>query len=172
MANETLVPISNTVTVQHTPNTGTNWECVDESSADGDTTYVSGTNDPLVDMYNMSTNSVGGSDTINSVSLYVVAKLLAARVAERSIQLLINGYDVGSPTFLTTSYALYSATTTLHPATGIAWTKAELDSMTVGFRTSSGLSGTGYITQLYVVVDYTPSEGGGESMTALMLALN
>jgi len=164
MATVTLRPISDN-SVTHTPvGAASNWDCVNEASSDDDTTYVRGTS-LTTDLYNIEANSIGASDTINSVTIYAVAKLIAGRAASRNIYMKIGGTTVGSTTPLTTTYATYSGTTTTNPATGLAFTKAEIDSLVFGFTTDSALLGTSYTTQVYAIIDYTPSGGGGGSPT-------
>lgn len=168
MATVTLRPASNN-SVQHNPIGATNnWECVDDITSDDDTTYVFYTNDSATDHYNAESNTIGASDTINSVTIYAVAKLITARLAERSIEMTVSSTVVGGANPLTSSYATYSYTTTTNPTTGVAWTKSNIDSLVFGFRTTSALSGRGYITQSYVIVDYTPAA----SSSALMLSLD
>ena len=165
MATETLRPNGAGDETFATPSAGANWECVDESSHDSDTSYVSTTSPGgVTDLYAKSSNSIGAGDTINSVTVYMVARITSSgRLINGQANNVIkeNGVKTtATAKSLTTSYVSYSTTYTTKPSNGTAWTKTDIDNLQIGVRLAAQ-STTSRCTQVYVVVDYTPSGGGG-----------
>lgn len=123
---------------------------------DDDTTVVGEWLNNKKDSYTLSATGLSGSDTINHITVYVWAKQIAAPALNFRIILYVNGsdYDNGSDISTTSSYASYNNQWTENPDTSSAWTAAELDSLEVGVRTMATSPGA-YVSQVYVVVDYT-----------------
>lgn len=173
MATTTLRPAGAGNSTQLTATgAGTNHGCVNESSSDGDTTYVvtSIGNGTQTDLYTIKedANSIGVSDTINSITVYLIARATATGrliIANRVITIRENSvttYDASVA--LTTSYATYSKTWNTKPSNGTSWTKTDIDNLEIGVRlviNNNGGSAAARCTQVYVIVDYTPSGGGG-----------
>lgn len=168
MATEILRPNGAGFITELTANgAATNWECVDEASHDSNTTYVSNNSSGITkkDLYTINANSIGVSDTINSVTLYIICRCTATG------RLIVNtGYryirengvsTVGGSNSLTTSYASYSTTWNTKPSNGSAWTKTDIDNLQIGVQLLVSGATESRCTQVYVVVDYTPSGGGG-----------
>lgn len=135
-----------------------NWECVDEASKDDDTTYVDSTSydNWQRDLYNLEDHTTE-SGTINSVTVYAYAKRYDT---SDKIKLAVkSGSTVGegSEETLTGSYDPYSKEWTTNPDTSAAWTWSEIDSMQAGGSMfKAWVVGNPHMTQVYVVVDYTP----------------
>lgn len=171
MATTTLRPAGAGNSTQLTATgAGTNHGCVNESSSDGDTTYVvtSIGNGTQTDLYTIDANSIGVSDTINSITVYLIARATATGrliTANRVITIRENSvttYDASGA--LTTSYVTYSKTWNTKPSNGTSWTKTDIDNLEIGVRlviNNNGGSAAARCTQVYVIVDYTPSGGGG-----------
>lgn len=171
MATTTLRPAGAGNSTQLTATgAGTNHGCVNESSSDGDTTYVvtSISSGHQTDLYTIDANSIGVSDTINSITVYIIARATAIGrliTANRVITIRENSvttYDASVA--LTTSYATYSKTWNTKPSNGTSWTKTDIDNLEIGVRlviNNNGGSAAARCTQVYVIVDYTPSGGGG-----------
>ena len=165
MATQTLRPNGAGDETFLTPSAGANWECVDEASHDSDTSHVSTTGAGVTgDLYAKSSNSIGTGDTINSVTVYMVARITSSgRLINGQARNVIkeNGVKTtATAQSLTTSYVSYSTTYTTKPSNGSAWTKTDIDNLQIGVSLSAQ-STTSRCTQVYVVVDYTPSGGGG-----------
>ncbi len=128
---------------------------------DGDTSYIkSGTNNHRQSFFFQNAGVPSGA-TINSVTLNVIAK---KESSNPTMQLGVrNGstLDAGasSQSISSASYTTYTRTMTTNPLTAAAWTDAEVNAWTTEFGVArSNGSGTVRITQMYLVVDYTPAE--------------
>jgi len=139
----------------HTPVGDTeNYLCVDEETADDDTTYVehpgAGT---YTDLYNIPNHTADQFGTINSVTIY-------ARIAPHSVDwyacvkthgTVYEGfltYDAGS------SYKNYSYTWNTNPYTGSNWTWDEIDNLQIGVKSYYNAANVAKCTQVYAVVTY------------------
>jgi len=125
---------------------------------DGDTSYVEQDDDAgwKRDLF-ATTDSAIGEGRINSVTIYVEAKMSAAAAQKVRTSILTNAvaYD-GSDENLTVNYATYSTTYTDNPQTTDSWTWAEIDAMEIGVSLYDAGAGTARCTQVYAVVNYTP----------------
>jgi PKD repeat protein len=133
-----------------------NWEaCI---SDDGDTSYVYTTNrNWRTDLYNLSDVSLAG--TINSVTVYIRARANANPTQASAQTAIRTGTTTyyGAMVTLTTSYAVHSTTYTTNPGGG-AWTWAQINALQAGagLRRPAGRNTQSRVTQVWVVVDYTP----------------
>ncbi len=164
MATEILRPNAAGDSTQLTkyPDSGANWDKVDEAVADDDTTYVKAVSTSyLRDLYNLPAHSVG-SGTINSITIYFcIATALSnktayAKPSQKSGTTVTDGTEV-SKTGVTT-YETFSQTYTTNPATGAAYTWDEIDALQIGLQlkiSSTAGSSAAKCTQVYVEVDYT-----------------
>ena len=153
---ETLRPNATGTYSQCDPNGDSpNYACVDDVTADEDSTYVStwfGATE--LDTYNIANHSEG-TGTISSVTVYIRSRVTSDTHAIE-VALRTNGADYfGTYTPISsTSYTNISATWTENPYTTDDWTWAEVDALEAGVRHYD--LGTGYLmtTQVYVEVDY------------------
>ncbi|MBN2462627.1 MAG: PKD domain-containing protein [Dehalococcoidia bacterium] len=133
-----------------------NWQAC--TSDDGDTSYVYTTNNNYrTDLYNLSDVSLAG--TINSVTVYIRARANAnptQTCARTAIRTGTTDY-FGPEVTLTTSYAVSSTTYTTNPGGG-NWTWAQINALQAGarIRRPAGRNTQSRVTQVWVVVDYTP----------------
>lgn len=176
MATVTLRPAGAGNETTLTPNgAASNYECVKEVIVDDDTTYVNkGTIGSSKDLYIIDSNSIGASDTINSITVYVVGRMvttgrlitasLAATIRENATTTLGTAQNLS-----TTSYVTKSQTWTTKPSSGTAFTQTDITNLQIGVAISQSDSNNCRCTQVYVVVDYTPSGGGGGSVSKLAL---
>jgi hypothetical protein len=151
-----------------TPNTGTNWEAVDEVTSDDDTTYVADDAKSDVyqtDLYNLADITVSGKGKINSVTVYIHARALATPSQPSAhTRIKTNGVAYnGAEITLTTTYTTYSTTYTTNPQSGNEWTWAEINALQAGVGLRRALA-TGALgnrasrcTQVWVEVDYSPA---------------
>ena len=134
---ECLFPTGAGAETQWTPSTGANWENVDDATPDGDTTYNA-------------SNTVGQTDTYTMAGLtsasgliYGVQKMEYARkdnAGTRSIApvLRISGTDhVGVSSSLGASYGYVREIEEVSPASGVAFTIAEVNAMEVGVQVTA-----------------------------------
>ncbi len=128
---------------------GTPYEAVDEASSDSDTTYIYSNGGLLTAQLDFPNHTTESGD-INSVTIYAVAR---ETVADYIINLGFHIPDsYTSNIALTTSYATKSWTSATNPATSVAWTWDDIDALVCHLGVTSGSR----ITQVWVVVDYTP----------------
>jgi hypothetical protein len=130
----------------------TNWQ-----TNDGDTTYAKTNKNGKIQVVNLDDHT-SETGTINSVTVYAVAKLAANGDDQLSLVAYTYGTAYASPSqSITTSYATYSYTWNTNPNTGSAWTWTEIDNLQAGVKYVKGTTGKEiWVTQVYVVVDYTP----------------
>ena len=176
MATATLYPAGAGSVTNLTPNgAATNHGCVNEVSVDNDTTYVNkGTIGAGKDLYTIDANSIGVSDTINSITVYVVARMvttgrLITSTTGLSIRENATTTDGTSQALTTTSYVTKSQTWTVKPSSGTAFTQTDITNLEIGGQINQSNANNTRITQVYVIVDYTPSGGGGGSVSKLAL---
>lgn len=167
MATETLRPNgagSETNIPIYAPDTGeANWEDVDEETADDLTTCLRArdTTNWLRDLYDIPAHSVG-SGVINSVTIHFRWRShpevsMSARSAVRTHSTTYDGTEkeVGAGG----GYDWHDDTEahTTNPYTGSAWTWSEIDAMEIGASIKTSIINYGcFLTQVYVVIDYTP----------------
>lgn len=175
MATVTLRPAGAGNETNLTPNgAAANHGCVNEVSVDGDTTYVDlGTIGGTKDLYTIDTNSIGGSDTINSITVYLVARMVTTgRLMSGGVSATIreNGTTTNglANNLTTTSYVTKSQTWTTKPSSGTAFTQTDITNLEIGVIISQSNANNVRCTQVYVVVDYTPTGGGSVSKLALL----
>jgi hypothetical protein len=129
------------------------WKCVDENPANtSDYLYTSSKN--TKESFAFQDTGLG-TVTINSVTLYYYAKYYSSSkyriqplIRSSSTDYLGNIYNVSS------SYAYISQAYATNPATGSAWTKAQVDALEAGMNSYNSNNGGGYVAQTYAVIDY------------------
>ncbi len=139
-----------------------NWQMVDDTTPDGDSTTVY-TSDPTIlsgyDLYNVPNTSSGG--IINFITVYTRSRRSqSAGTANTYTKIKTGGSEYnGTSTTLTTIYADYSTQYTDNPKTSNAWTWSEIDALQIGIYLSiTSAVWNSFCTQVYVVVDYTPPD--------------
>lgn len=147
---------------------GDNWTCIDDVSADDFTTYAG--NNAAADgndiLCTITSNSIGVSDTINSITIYYRINAPYTKFGINSAAALYRENSVSTPGTMNTSqdvWTTFSQTFTVRGSDSTAFTKSDIDSLEIGCRADQQVPGQVYLTQVYVVVDYTPSGGGGGS---------
>lgn len=135
-----------------------NWECVDESVSDGDTTYCQcGYNDK--DLHNIDTSALGAGTTINKVTLHAVIKRYNATYNHGYIGIKSGSTESWSDLItLPESWTEETKEYATDPNTGLAWTVAAINALQIGYKSGPDMS-TSIIkcTQVYIEVDYTPT---------------
>jgi hypothetical protein len=130
------------------------WQCVDESSANT-SDYLKATNTAKE---SFSFGSTGlSTETVNSVTIYYYAKW-NLKTADSCFDAMIraSSTDYAGNNFCTNgTWLYYSQTYSTNPATGSAWTIAEVNALEAGMK-GGATNGGGYVAQVYAVVDYNP----------------
>ena len=164
MASETLRPngsgdLTNLNPVGDSPN----YKCVDESSSDGDTTYVATTTAKPSgsDLYNIEDTGIPAGSTINGVTVFARCRSTSTTYkASFWILLKKSGGTIqqGAEHIPSTTYTSY------HDSfTGVSL--SDLNGLQIGISIASGSNTyyySGRCTQVYVVIDYTPPTGAEE----------
>lgn len=132
------------------------WDAVNEEVADNGATvvYIMGAGR---DLYNLPAHSVG-SGNINSITIYFRIKPSrnttgSGKPSQKSGTTVTDGTEQTNADWST--WVTYSQTYTTNPATGIAYTWADIDALQIGIYLTNNMSGYTYCTQVYVEVDYT-----------------
>jgi len=134
-----------------------NWDCVDEASADGLSTYVNKYGSGYYyDLYDLTDFPASG--TIQSITLHFRAYYSGqAGWAFPYLRTGSTNYS-GAEKTLTSSFADYSHTWTTNPATSAAWQIADLNSLQAGVGLYGHHASDARCTQVYVEVTYTPAD--------------
>lgn len=152
------------------------WKCVDEVIADDFTTCIQNDADTngINILFTIDSNSIGVDDTINSITIYYRSNSLSSKFGGNGC---IPTYRENSVTSEGTSnssvdvWTTYSQTFTVKGSNGLAFTKSDIDSLQIGVAANQVGPGITYCTQLYVVVDYTPSGGGSPVVKPVIMML-
>ncbi len=141
------------------PTSGEHWDKVDETTSDGDSTYIANSlGSWREDLYNIpdhSDQTVGG--VINYVEVYTVYRA-TANTTQNNGYVHIKTNDVeynGTEEATTTSYAIYSYQWTTNPQSAGAWTWSEIDTLQIGVGLIRPVAGQDTrSTQVYTEVSY------------------
>lgn len=177
MSTEYLLPVADgNYTAFTASGCAADWQCVDDpvGSPDDATTRLtlSGTTTPTRQSVVVAAYSQGG--TINSVTVTGRATRSGTGTASIRIFLRIGGtdYDGDSQNLPSAAaYANYTQGWTTNPATGLAWTTADLAALEAGVLiTNGGITNTSSVTQVYAAIDYTiPDPREQEPLTFYLL---
>lgn len=133
---EVLHPSSDYSITGYTPDTGsTNWDRVDDTASDGDTTYIQASSASDIALFTMDDLSATPDGAIAAVELVNVSRRTDA--GSRSIS---NTYDSGgttgdgSITALGSTYAWYRDLYLTDPNTSSAWTAAGVNALKAGVK--------------------------------------
>lgn len=121
---------------QWTPNTGSNWSAVDDTTPDGDTTYVASETAGDIDLYHLENPSLPSGSTISLVQPVVNAR--KDTTDPDKIQVGIksgNTVSWSADRDLMMSYTgIVGDVYGVNPDTGLAWTEADLNNLQVGIK--------------------------------------
>ena len=128
-----LVPNAAGDSAQFTASAGSNWECVDDSPNDADTTYVSSSTTGHKDLYNITTLAT-------SPYIYAVEQRTLARKEDAGAVTIRNVIKSGTTTYngstaaASLTYNVLSTVLTTDPNTNSTWQKSSIDSLQIGFE--------------------------------------
>lgn len=156
------------------------WECVDETEQDGDTTYVY-TAASGYETFNIPNHDAAHTGTINSVTIFFWAKDDNVGVADRTFYARA-GIRLGGTSYMASTeyglpdddYVLYSNTWTSSPTddvTPFTWT--DIDNMEIGvymrYHAGTGENNARF-TQVYMVVNHDELSQNTEIRTTQVYA--
>lgn len=130
----TLRAIADTADADFTPvGASPNYNCIDETLVDGDTTYVQGSNSGDLDLYEYE-DVPGDPSAIYGVQLVTFARKtdVGARTLTTAIKSGATLDSSGTPPALATTYDRYDRMIPLDPDGSIPWTKTTVDAALVG----------------------------------------
>ena len=128
-----LRPESN-LSVGWTPNTGANWDAVNDTTPDDDTTYVSASTTGVEDLYGM-TDLPTGAVTVRGVLVQYRARFDNPGAAETRSLLRSGSTTVqGGLDALDIGYRYYSTLWETNPDTSSAWTPSAVNAIKAGVR--------------------------------------
>jgi hypothetical protein len=135
---------------------GGDYTRIDETSQDGDTTRLYSPTANAIADFDL-TDPTTEEGAINSVTVYIHTRGLdpVSNVVQLLVRVSSTNYLSADKTYNNTSYHDESNTWSTNPATSAAWTWAEIAALRAGMKRISG--GGQAVTQLRVVVDYTPA---------------
>lgn len=104
------------------------WECVDEVSADDDTTYLSHSTANQDELFSGDFSSLPVGATVSKLVIWFRAKRISGETTRLSVSIRVNGSysPLSCKTDLTDSYTDYSCEFENNPNTGSPWTAAEI----------------------------------------------
>jgi hypothetical protein len=159
-----MVPNADGTTANWTPTGDSNrWDCLNDISSDGDSTYISSTSaNEIYDANLESCASAGISGDVNAIKVIAISKYTGTDPGASPIEVRVKSgasvvqTDVGfSENGGPTSYRAYSLICYEDPAGG-NWSTSDLDSLQVGVSNENTV-GTTRVTSLYSMVAYVPS---------------
>ncbi len=158
MSTELLRPNAAGDLANWTPSAGSNYQCVDEVTAD-DNDYCETLGTSYVEDAHNLANPSSVSGTVNSVTVYVRCWKTGTSTNNQVAPLIRLGgtNTTGSNFSITTSPAEYSAA--LARPGGGSWSVADISNLQVGYRGRARGNGSEgpRVSQVWVVVDYTPT---------------
>ena len=117
------------------PSSGANFECVDDTDIDDDTTFVSTTTDNSVDTYNFEDVTAITGSTIKAVVANIVAKKDGAAIRHIAPVARLNSLEYeGDNINLSDSYKLHQHVWENRPSDGNSWSIADIDNGEFGVK--------------------------------------
>lgn len=132
---DTLFPTGAGASADFTPSAGANYECVDEASTDGDTTYVSSDTSTDLDLYAFGDLSHDPA-AIHAVQIVSVTRKEDSGTAVLQTKSRVGGTtrDAGASFGPATSYAMTRVILDEDPDTAAAWTQSGINAAEFGLE--------------------------------------
>jgi general secretion pathway protein G len=154
----TLRPMGTGVTALSRSGGSANWQCVDEASADNGTTYVSRLGSYATDTYAIE-DVPAGTCSITNVTVFArghKTTLIWAGHLRTVLRIGTTNYQ-GSQKNVSNTWTTYSDSWATNPATGAAWTWADINNLQAGVSLESeSIFFASECTQVYITVTYAP----------------
>lgn len=150
------------LTIGGTSPAATNWESVDEVTADEDITYVDnncGGGAPVwkSDLYNLNNSGIAAG-IVNNITVFARARLrYGYGNVFMTIDLKTGGVTFSSPVITMTApgvWTTYSESYVDNPQSGTSWTWGDIDALQAGISLLAHYNGIPACTQVYVVINY------------------
>ncbi|OGO42504.1 MAG: hypothetical protein A2137_04730 [Chloroflexi bacterium RBG_16_58_8] len=141
------------------PNTGENWDKVDEAAADDSATYIStlGIAGWQKDLYNLTDPAFTGDEQISSISIYFRFAADGTHTAQAMASIKTNGqlFDGPNESQSGTTYATRHWQLLTNPATNHPWTVGDINNLQAGVTMKGSTKLKAAVgTQVYVEVNY------------------
>lgn len=165
MATQSRLPTGDGGTLQHTASAGNRFECVDDpiGTPDDDSTYIFRTANNATTTFTFTAFDITSS-AIEKVSVTYRRQNATGSSFDRGAVLVSAVLRESTSEATPGSYGERTVEWTTNPATGSAWTEAEVEAITeFGVRNLATASGEFRCTQCYITVTYTEAAGGGGS---------
>lgn len=133
-----------------------NWECVNETSNDGDTTYVRNTTaSPLIDTYTFDASSITATAYIMSVLISGLCKRVNTGGTRRRVIRIGGTNYFSSSQSLTTSYSNGASNPAFftNPANSLPWKVSDLSTMEIGIELTGGTDAR--CTNCLITINYS-----------------
>lgn len=136
------------------PSRDTNWQNVDETPPNDDTDYNSGKN---YDLYNLA-NHGAEAGVISQIQVFCRSRITSGPADNHYPKIKIGGTEYnGSSNSTGSSYENYNQIWVQNPKTSLPWTWEDIDNLQAGAYITASGANTARLTQVYVVVTYTPA---------------
>ena len=114
-----------------------NYLLVDEIPNDGDTTYVQTSDADQIDLYGLSTYTLGAGEAVRGLQVLAVARCVTAESDQVALGVKATSEHFGDAQALTTSYAAYAGDwLATNPDTSAAWSQEDLDALQAGIKSA------------------------------------
>lgn len=119
-----------------TPNTGANYQAVDDPTFDTDSTYVAAPSSGLRDNYECSDITLPSGYTISKVIVVAYAKKTSSADCKLTLETLLSGtYGSATAQALSTGYEYYFAEFALDPSSTL-WSQSSFNSTKIGIKSA------------------------------------
>jgi hypothetical protein len=137
------------------PSSGAGWQCVDETTADDNTSYVERPDNSWADDVYRLPDPASQSCAPISVTVYIRCKREHTQGDCRAVIRIGGNIYTGTTNALTTTWTDYSHSWNTNPSTGVAWTWSDINNLQAGVDLRGQNSNfSAFCTQVWVVVTY------------------
>lgn len=130
----TDLPVSDGTNTAWAASAGSDYQCVDDATQNGDTDYISSSSAGAIDTFTMATLGVTGTIRAIAVSIFGRKDDTGARSVKTHIRRASTEYDNGVTHALSVSTAGYQGIWPTDPSTGVAWVAGNIDGAEYGVK--------------------------------------
>ena len=130
----TDLPTADGTNTAWTASSGTDVSCVDDTTQNGDTDYISSSTSGHIDTFTMATLGVTGTIKAVAIRLFGRKDDAGARTVVTHIRRAATEYDNATSHVLSTSTAGYQGIWEVDPSTGVAWVDSDIDGAEYGVK--------------------------------------